>query len=1033
MEDNTDFEELFRNPPARYRGTPFWAWNCKLNEEQIEKQVEYFKKMGMGGFHIHVRTGLDTPYMGKEYLHAVKTCMEKAKQEGMLTYLYDEDRWPSGVAGGVVTKKDSFRGRHLFFKPRYHDRSVLNPRQNSPKERIWLVSYEITLESGYLKEARMLSEEESKNPECDPEKIWDLYLELRPKEPTFNNESYVDTLNPEATREFIEATHELYYQELGREFGRSIPSIFTDEPQMTNYTRLGFANERKGVSIPFTDCIPEMYRERYQENFFAIFPELVWETADGRAAKTRYRYLDLLAGLFADSYAGVLGQWCEGHDIALTGHLMEEDSLGSQTAAMGEAMRSYQYFGLPGIDVLCDKREYATAKQAQSASHQYGKAGVLSELYGVTNWDFDFRRHKLGGDWQAALGVTTRVHHLAWMSMAGEAKRDYPASMFYQSPWYQEYPMVEDHFARVHTALMEGKPHARIAVIHPVESYWLHFGPNEQTYAKREELETNFKNVIEWLLFAQLDFDFVCESQLPKLYRNAGDGRFHVGEMAYDVVLVPSCETIRSTTLQALTEYRNGGGQVIIAGEAPRDVDAEESKEAETFAKECVRIAYSRSSIVNALEPYRDVEVRKADGVRADQILYQMRDLENGRFVFFANGRQVRNEDSAAAELLTIRIRGEWEVTLYQTMDGTVEELPSRVENGDTVFGWRMHEEDSLLVRLSERRNSESAANLAATYDIADDAAWEKVAEYREPVEYELEEPNVLLLDMAEYRLDGGEWQPKEEILRIDDKLRESLGMPTRRNRPEQPYTVTKRSEPEHVVELRYMIETDKHLDELYLAMEQPQNAEIRVNGIPLKQTDCGYYVDESIRVLKLLPVPAGEITISVKLPFAKWVNLESMYLLGDFGVRVSGTRPLIIRRPVRIGFGDVTAQGMPFYGGNLSYRLNVTIPEDGEYAIAVTKFRAPLVGVSVDGKKAGSIAYAPYRAELGFLTKGEHVVELTSFGNRINTFGQVHLADEKMTWFGGLSWRQGNESFQYNYRFWRNGILREPELWKKK
>ena len=93
---------------------------------------------------------------------------------------------------------------------------------------------------------------------------------------------------------------------------------------------------------------------------------------------------------------------------------------------------------------------------------------MTSELYGVTNWDFDFRGHKLQGDWQAALGVTVRVPHLTWTSMAGEAKRDYPASISYQSPWYKEYPLVENYFARVNTALTRGVPHVKLAVIHPV-------------------------------------------------------------------------------------------------------------------------------------------------------------------------------------------------------------------------------------------------------------------------------------------------------------------------------------------------------------------------------------------------------------------------------------------------------------------------------------------------------------------------------------------------------------------------------------
>ena len=25
-------EQLFKNPTAEYRGAPFWAWNCELNQ-----------------------------------------------------------------------------------------------------------------------------------------------------------------------------------------------------------------------------------------------------------------------------------------------------------------------------------------------------------------------------------------------------------------------------------------------------------------------------------------------------------------------------------------------------------------------------------------------------------------------------------------------------------------------------------------------------------------------------------------------------------------------------------------------------------------------------------------------------------------------------------------------------------------------------------------------------------------------------------------------------------------------------------------
>ena len=155
--------------------------------------------------------------------------------------------------------------------------------------------------------------------------------------------------------------------------------------------------------------------------------------------------------------------------------------MSSQTRYVGEAMLSYAGFQIPGIDILCDRREFTTAKQAQSAVHQFDREAMASELYGVTNWDYDFRGHKLQGDWQAALGVTLRAPHLAWTSMEGEAKRDYPASIFYQSPWYQEYRMIEDYFARIASVMSRGKALVKIGVIHPIETCWLLWGTEEKT------------------------------------------------------------------------------------------------------------------------------------------------------------------------------------------------------------------------------------------------------------------------------------------------------------------------------------------------------------------------------------------------------------------------------------------------------------------------------------------------------------------------------------------------------------------------
>src|SRR5689334_15805656 len=109
--------EVFKNPASEYRGTPFWSWNCKLDKEQLMKQIDQLEEMGMGGFHVHSRTGMATPYLSDDFMALVKACSDKAKQKEMLCWLYDEDRWPSGFAGGLVTKDLRYRARYIVFSP----------------------------------------------------------------------------------------------------------------------------------------------------------------------------------------------------------------------------------------------------------------------------------------------------------------------------------------------------------------------------------------------------------------------------------------------------------------------------------------------------------------------------------------------------------------------------------------------------------------------------------------------------------------------------------------------------------------------------------------------------------------------------------------------------------------------------------------------------------------------------------------------------------------------------------------------------
>lgn len=1017
-------DELFKNPTSEYRGTPFWAWNCKLEKDELLRQIEIFKEMGLGGFHMHVRTGMATAYLSDEYMDAVKACVEKAKSEDMLAWLYDEDRWPSGAAGGIVTKNEKFRARYLLFTCKPYEElgadSMTADETRSEGGRNGqgrlLAVYDVELDAdGFLKSFKKTE----KNTPAVFDK-WYAYLETASPSSWYNNQTYVDTFNKEAIKKFVEVTHERYKEYLKDDFGKSVNAIFTDEPQFSRKRIFNNSHDKEDLTLPWTDDFADTYKAAYGDDIFDYLPELFWEKSEDTPSVSRYRYHDHIAERFSSAFADTIGAWCDQNGIALTGHMMEEPTLKSQTAAVGEAMRSYRSFGLPGIDMLCNSYEFTTAKQAQSATHQYGREGVLSELYGVTGWDFDFRGHKLHGDWQAALGVTVRVPHLSWVSMAGEAKRDYPASIHYQSPWYNEYSYIENHFARVYTAMTRGKPIVKVGVVHPVESYWLHWGANDKTALVRDSMDEKFQNVTDWLLKGSIDFDFICESLLPSLCEKAGNP-LKVGKMEYDAIVVPDCETLRTTTLERLEKFQANGGKLIFMGDAPKYENAVISDRGKALYEKSTVISYNRDKLLTALDDYRTVTIRFGSGELSDNLIYQLREDNDCNWLFVSHCKNPVDKDVFRNKNVRIELKGEHKVTIYDTLTGEI--YPAEVEyfGGKTIVKKKMYDFDSLLLKIENGRNENFAE--------CDTLTLENNVQIPDTVGYTLDEPNVLLLDMCQYKVDDGEYNETEEILRADNAARKSVGMKERTGAIAQPWVVPPET-PKHSITLKFTVNSEIEVVGSSLALEDAEIAEITLNGEKIDNTITGWYVDKSIKTVALPKINVGENILTVKLPLGDRTNTEWCYLLGDFGVRVLGKTAVITPKPEKIPFGNIVNYGLPFYGGNITYHLEAE-SEKGAIKITVPQYRGGLIKVFVDGRDSGYIVYSPNTLVVDRLANDRHSVDLKLYTNRYNSFGAVHCAIDTLFWQGPGAWRTEDEEWTYEYNLRKSGILSSPKIFK--
>jgi len=243
---SAEWTKTFTHPGSEWRSAPFWSWNDRLTPEEARRQVRSMRTAGMGGFFMHARYGLETPYLGDEFMDVVRACVDEATKLDMQAWLYDEDRWPSGAAGSLTT------GPHPEFRARCVVRAW--PGQEVRDGAEFLVAFDAVEEgeTGRLVHLRRLAEGE----EAREGRRLSFYTHPARTRGWYNGASYLDTMDAEAVAEFIRVGYEPYAKAAGEAFGSVVPGVFTDEP---NYKGAGKA----GNSLPWSRRFAETFRERY--------------------------------------------------------------------------------------------------------------------------------------------------------------------------------------------------------------------------------------------------------------------------------------------------------------------------------------------------------------------------------------------------------------------------------------------------------------------------------------------------------------------------------------------------------------------------------------------------------------------------------------------------------------------------------------------------------------------------------------------------------------------------------------------------
>lgn len=968
VNDFATLSSQFKEPPKEYTTSPFFVWNGKITNDEIDKYLTSFKEAGSSQVFIHPRPGLITEYLSENWFDLYKHAVEKGKELGMNIWIYDENSYPSGFGGGHVPDEmpESYnqgQGLNMTRVEMLPDTSakyflILKEEDGKFTD----ITSSIAKEKG--KTGKYLLFSKTYNEKSD----W------------YGGFSYVDLLYPGVTQKFIDVTMNAYKKHLGAEFGKTIPGSFTDEPQI----------ESPG-GIRWTPDLFDVFMKEWHYDLKTNLPSLYEETGDWK--KIRHNYTATLLQLFIDRWAKPWHLYCEENNLKFTGHYWEHSWPSMQPG--GDNMAMYAWSQVPAIDMLFNQFNDSTTgaqfgnvrsvKELASAANQTGRQRKLSETYGGSGWDLSFRDMKRNGDWEYALGVNLMNQHLTYFTLAGARKYDYPPTFDYHEPWWNNYKYLNTHFARLSLALSSGLQKNDILILEPTTSAWL-YDSYTNPDKKSKEIGQAFQTLITTLEKNQVEYDLGSENIIKDM-GSVSDGKMHVGNATYSTVVIPPMtENLNFQTFELLEKFIYGGGKLVIF-DTPTLINGAESPEVKrVFAKYTPDIYKISDVSAGNIEKYFANKNLKFEDMSGGTIYHHRRILADGQIIFVTNSSLVQQANG------TIKTNGKY-VLEMNTLSGEIAEYPGKITGDNVSVSYSIPPAGSLLLYISDKQLP-GEKTIQSPLVFTDFKA-------TSPVTVSRNADNVMMVDFCDLDL-GNEITRDLNIYYASDKVFKYYGF--KNGNPWNTSVQFRKNivdrdtfglETGFTATFHFPVKGKFDFSKVKAVVERPALWKVSVNGIDVKAQDGQWWLDRSFGVFNIGDmIKAGDNTISLKAsPMNIHAEIEPVYILGDFSVKPVEKGWEINAPQQAYTRGSWTSQGLPFYSWGVSYNEDFNIEKaDGMWELDLGKWNGTMAEVSVNGIQAPIIAFPPYQSDItGLIKPGLNKITVTVIGSLKNLLGPHH------------------------------------------
>jgi hypothetical protein len=553
MPTASSVQQTWMNPPSEYGPEPYYGLNGAVDQTVIERDLDTMKGLGYRAVTVQAGFGMPFAYLSPEYFKFFRLFVEEAKKRDMRVWIVDDAGYPSGFAGGKFTQlKPELRMQALEVAQRIPAKAgdvvkaavgpdtVAVTAVNSDGETVTVPvtknGIDWTTPAGDW--AVMVVEHQFRT---SPTRS-----DTNPTRKKDGSQSLEDYMDPAATAQYLEFTHEQYKKAVGDEFGKTILGFRGDEP---DYSIAG---------LPWT---PKFFARFEQVKGYDIRPYVAtFLLPKGTAMTEKQRrakadYYDVFSQMFRDGFFKPQGEWCAANHLEYQVHLNHEEMEMQLTRSEGEFMRDMKYVEVPGIDTIWHQIWTDTVSDfprlASSAAHVYGHPRAFTESFAAYRPapDVTMARYILNEQFVRGVNLVETMYFPA--STGGR-----PLSGYMKDP---AYPALLTYVRRMSYLLSMGEPAASVALFIPSSSMWLGDAASDAAFVSTERLLSEH----------QIDFDIVNEDALATDLK-AGQGTLNtMSGNQYRTVIVPGAAVLSQAALDRLRAFAADGGKVLFLGRTP--------------------------------------------------------------------------------------------------------------------------------------------------------------------------------------------------------------------------------------------------------------------------------------------------------------------------------------------------------------------------------------------------------------------------------------------------------------------------------